>query len=69
VIRPELFDVPAEQPRSHTALGTLVDVEREHIMRVLVATEGNKAKAARMLGVSRPRLDRLIWKHGIGPHE
>ena len=65
VIRPELLDVPQERARSSEALGTLAEVEREHIVRVLVATDGNKARAARMLGISRPRLDRLLWKHGI----
>ena len=65
VIRPELFDVPPERPKTTGALGTLAEIERDHIVRVLVATDGNKAQAARMLGISRPRLDRLLWKHGI----
>ena len=65
VIHRELLESPAERTKSPAALGTLADIEREHVLRVLVATEGNKARAARILGVSRPRLDRLLWKHGI----
>lgn len=65
VIRAELLDAPAERSRSNAQLGSLADVEREHIVRVLVATDGNKARAARILGVSRPRLDRLLVKHRL----
>jgi transcriptional regulator of acetoin/glycerol metabolism len=65
VIRPELLEMPAERQRTNGALGTLAEIERDHIVRALVATDGNKARAARILGVSRPRLDRLLWKHGI----
>jgi len=64
VIRPELLENSADRPTIN-GLGTLADVERDHIVRVLVATDGNKARAARMLGISRPRLDRLLWKHDI----
>jgi transcriptional regulator with GAF, ATPase, and Fis domain len=46
-------------------LGTLDEWEREHVERVLAATGGQKAQAARVLGVSRPRLDRLLKKHGL----
>ena len=46
-------------------LGALVDVEREHIVRVLASTGGQKLAAARILGVSRPRLDRLLRKYRL----
>ena len=46
-------------------IASLDDVEREHVLRVLTATGGHKANAARILGVSRPRLDRILRKHGI----
>ena len=65
VIRPELLDIPNDGVGRTEEIRTLGHVEREHIQRVLVATEGNKAKAARLLGITRPRLDRLLWKHGI----
>jgi len=64
VIRPEHLELTArgEPP---DGLGTLETAEREHITRVLKATGGHKSKAADVLGVSRPRLDRLIEKYGL----
>jgi two-component system NtrC family response regulator len=46
-------------------LPTLLDLERDHVERVLVACGGHKARTAQALGVSRPRLDRLLRKHGL----
>ena len=46
-------------------LATLDSVEREHVERVMAAVGGRKAEAARTLGVSRPRLDRLLDKYGL----
>jgi len=40
-------------------------VERHHVRTVLDRTEGNKSEAARLLGISRPRLNRLIDRHGL----
>jgi transcriptional regulator with GAF, ATPase, and Fis domain len=40
-------------------------VEAEHVRRVLEATGWHKARAAEILEVSRPRLNRLIDKHGL----
>ena len=47
-------------------LGTLDEMEREHVLRVLAATRGHKARAAQILGISRPRLDRILARHDIG---
>ena len=47
-------------------LRALADVEEEHVRRVLDAVEGNKAKAARVLGVSKPKLYRMLDRYGIG---
>jgi DNA-binding NtrC family response regulator len=44
---------------------SLNTLERGHVERVLLECEGNKRRAARHLGISRPRLDRLIEKHSI----
>jgi DNA-binding NtrC family response regulator len=38
----------------------LESVERAHVMRVLERTGGNKRRAAHILGISRPRLDRTL---------
>jgi transcriptional regulator with PAS, ATPase and Fis domain len=44
---------------------TLEQNERAHIERVLAMTDGHKANAAQLLGVSRPRLNRLLRKHKL----
>jgi ActR/RegA family two-component response regulator len=43
----------------------LVDVAREHIARTLEMVDGNKAVAARLLGVSRRALYRQLERHGL----
>ena len=35
---------------------TLAEVEQDHILRVLESTEGNRSRAARVLGISRQSL-------------
>ena len=40
-------------------------VERQHVRRILLKAGGSKTKAAAMLGISRPRLNRLLDKHRI----
>jgi two-component system NtrC family response regulator len=40
-------------------------VERAHVQRVLAKMGGNKSRAAEALKISRPRLDRIIEKHGL----
>ena len=39
---------------------TLEEVERAHVLRILERSGGNKSQAARILGISRPRLDRIL---------
>ena len=54
--------------KCETVGGTTVggtSVEGEHVRRVLDGVWGNKAKAARVLGISKPRLYRLIEKHQL----
>jgi two-component system response regulator RegA len=43
----------------------LVEVAREHIVRTLEMVDGNKAVAARLLGVSRRALYRQLERHGL----
>ncbi len=44
---------------------SLEAMERAHVQRILSRAGGNKSQAARILGVSRPRLDRIIAKHKL----
>jgi len=65
VIRPE--HVTFGQARANVGSGPvkLDDVEREHVTRTLDATGWHKTRTAELLGISRPRLDRLIAKYGL----
>ena len=45
-------------PAAEIRTDDLAEVEKRHILRVLAAAEGNRAEAARRLGVSRKTLDR-----------
>lgn len=65
VIRPEHLDLtPGERP-STSGIATLEESERAHLVRALEAADGNKTRAAELLEVSRPRLYRLLEKHGL----
>ena len=66
VIRAEHLVLGAAAPEGPGKLGTLDEIEREHVLRVLAATRGHKARAAQILGISRPRLDRILARHDIG---
>jgi len=48
-------------------LPALKDVEREHIAAVLAATGWNKARSARILGISKPTLYDKIKNYGLTP--
>jgi DNA-binding NtrC family response regulator len=66
VIRPEhVLLTPAGAAPADGHVATLDEIERNHVERVLALSGGQKAQAARTLGVSRPRLDRLLLKHGL----
>ncbi|MCU7935316.1 MAG: sigma-54 dependent transcriptional regulator [Candidatus Thiodiazotropha sp. (ex Dulcina madagascariensis)] len=47
---------------------SLEDIERVHVKRVLEATGWHKGQACSILGVSRPRLRRLIRQYELIPH-
>lgn len=53
--------VPVDTPTAAPAdAGSLENVQRDHVMRVLADCDGNKAKAARRLGIHRRKLYRLL---------
>jgi len=54
-----------EPARSFPLDWSLAEVEKEHMLRVLEGSGGNKSRAARSLGVSRKTLERKLkaWQH------
>jgi DNA-binding NtrC family response regulator len=67
VIRPEHLALAAPAAASSPAhLRSLDEVERDHVARVLEAVGGHKGRAAEALGISRPRLNRLLAKYRLG---
>jgi DNA-binding NtrC family response regulator len=48
-----------------TASDTLADTEAEQVRRVLAATNGNKSRAAKILGIERKTLYRKLEKMGL----
>lgn len=63
-IRAEQVNASLQTTTAHgsAASGSLADLETEQIRRVLDATHGNKAKAARILGIERKTLYRKLAK-------
>jgi DNA-binding NtrC family response regulator len=66
VIRREHLNLSSPNAGRVSASISLEQAEREHIEQVLASTDHQKNRAAEILGVSRPRLDRLMRKHGLG---
>ena len=58
-------DVRSAASFKPTIPAPLLEVEREHIVRTLELVGGNKAGAARLLGMSRRALYRLLERHGL----
>jgi transcriptional regulator of acetoin/glycerol metabolism len=56
--------IEATEPREH-ASETLADAEADQIRRVLSATNGNKSRAARILGIERKTLYRKLERIGV----
>jgi DNA-binding NtrC family response regulator len=52
------------EPREHPG-DTLADTEAEQIRRVLTATNGNKSRAAKILGIERKTLYRKLERMGV----
>jgi len=55
---------PSNRPPAQRSLR---EVEREHVARVLSATGWHRSRACEILGVSRPRLRRLIREYALVP--
>jgi len=52
-------------PMTEDNVPTLQEVERRHIVRVLNIADGNKTRAARMLGLDRKTLYRRLKRYGL----
>jgi transcriptional regulator with PAS, ATPase and Fis domain len=53
------------RPGEDSDIYSMEEMEKRHIISVLRRSGGNKAKACRLLGISRPTLDRKISKFDI----
>jgi DNA-binding NtrC family response regulator len=47
------------------ALRSIEELEREHVQKVLAATGGSREAAARILGISRRTLTRMIQRWNL----
>ncbi|QDT05368.1 Transcriptional regulatory protein ZraR [Rubripirellula lacrimiformis] len=56
-------DQSVPQDESTAPLSTLAELERGHIERILRHTDGNKSRAAQILGIERSTLDRKLKKY------
>jgi len=65
VIRPEHLALSAAAAEPRRRLAKLEEIERDHVAYVLQVMRSNKSRAAEILGISRPRLVRLIKKYGL----
>jgi len=68
VVRPEHLSIASPTvrgPAGAAAVRPLEEVEREQVARALSVTGGHKTRAAELLGVSRPRLNRLIERYSL----
>ncbi len=54
------------EPQDPIVFSSLKEVERNHIVWTLTNTGGNKALAARLLGISRKSLYDRLAEHGLG---
>jgi DNA-binding NtrC family response regulator len=73
----QLYDLPAEITRRRITPNTtpavngdrLEDLERAHVVEILARERGNKARAARAVGVNRRSLYRILEKYRITEEE
>jgi len=65
VVRAEHLSMSSPGAAASRPVLSLEQLEREHVTRVLEIARGHKGRAAGLLGVSRPRLARLIEKYGL----
>jgi DNA-binding NtrC family response regulator len=63
---PQRFLAEMEEPdTSRGQVPTLAELEKQHILRVLSTTGGNKTRASELLGISRVSLWRRLKEYGL----
>lgn len=65
VVRPEHLALGPRSTDARHRMARLEEVERDHVAYVLENVGGNRTRAADVLGVSRPRIRRLIEKYSL----
>ncbi|MEX2610331.1 MAG: sigma-54 dependent transcriptional regulator [Gemmatimonadota bacterium] len=65
VIQPEHLGIVRPAAAADAPFATLEAVEAEHVARALALTEGNRTRAAEILGISKPRLYRMMERFGL----
>jgi len=64
-IRSENLGLNGREADAARGFPTLEALEAKHVARALALTEGNRTRAAEILGISKPRLYRCIEKHEL----
>ncbi|MFN2317906.1 MAG: sigma-54-dependent transcriptional regulator [Gemmatimonadales bacterium] len=64
-IRPENLGLHEREPDATHGFPTLEALEAEHVARALALADGNRTRAAELLGISKPRLYRCIEKYEL----
>jgi DNA-binding NtrC family response regulator len=59
----------AKHDRKPVSERSLDEVQRDHVARVLAATNWHRGRSCEILGISRPRLRRLINQFGLVPDD
>jgi DNA-binding NtrC family response regulator len=60
-----LYKKRTRENHSDILPGTLKALQKEQVLRMLESTHGNKERTARLLGISRRTLYRLVERYGL----
>jgi two-component system response regulator AtoC len=65
VIRTDHLGLRSQDGSPPESFPTLEQMEADLVLRALSTTQGNRTRAAEILGISKPRLYRMLQKYGI----